>query len=255
MTRHLAILLAAFSSFAPAQDQPPAPAPAPPATQNQPPDPAPPPIEKLDDSRYRIGTLTLNQKTREIRFPTKVNMAEGLLEYILCMQKGKVHEALLVTDISPTHLNLAFTLLRYPASDELFSLPDKTGRLTNKFPSVPATVKSAARIAIDVEWNDPADKTRRLHINEWIENNVKKTTMLAGPWLYTGGRFNEGKYVPEMTGDIAAIMVVPEAIINYPGSDNGDNVWFALRKHVPPVGTPVTVIITPYSNSNPVPKP
>ncbi len=218
-------------------------------------EPVKPSVLKLSETKYQIGAVTFDQKAREIRFPAKVNMEEGLLEYLVVLAQGKIHEALLITEISPTHLNLAFTLLRYTASRELFIIPDEDGRLTDKYPEVPAAIKAGARIAIDVEWNDNGS-TRRVPINEWIQHAVKTTAMAAGPWVYSGSDFNEGKYVPEMTGDIAAILVSPAAIINFPGTDNQDDtVWVAFPKRIPPQETNVTVIIAPYLNLTPLPKP
>ena len=224
----------------------------------KPADGAKPQVEKLGEGKYRIGGVTLDAKTREIRFPTKVNMDNGLQEYIVCKgPQGKLHEALLVTEINATHLSLAFTLLRYAPSPELFGLRDESGHPTGLYPNVPATVKAGARIAVDVEW--VADgKTHRLPINDWLQLSVKQEGMKSGPWLYTGSDFYEGKFIPEMSGDLAAIMVDQGCLINYPGSDNvdsGSQVWYAYPKRVPAVGTPVTVIITPYSNTRPLPKP
>lgn len=260
MTCRLIFILAAVASLALAQDGPPAvpaspPVASPVADPSPPPaDPAKPRIRQLDATHLQIGQITLDQKSREIRFPAKVNMAKGLLEYLVCLQQGKVHEALLITEISPTHLNLAFTLLRYPASQELFYRLNDAGEMTEQLIEVAAPVKAGARIAIEVEWSQDG-KTRRQPVNDWIQHAVKTTAMAAGPWLYSGSYIFEGKYVPEGSGDIAAIMVVPGALINYPGSDNGDNVWFSYPKRVPPEGTPVTVIISPYSNSQPLPPP
>ncbi len=230
------ILISVCASLALAQDS------APKAEQ------AKPSVVQLSETKYQIGAVTFDQKTREIRFPAKVNMEEGLLEYLIVLAQGKVHEALLITEISPTHLNLAFTLLRYPASRELFVIPDEDGRLTAKYPDVPAAIKAGARIAIDVEWNDKGS-IRRVPINDWIQHAVKTTAMDAGPWVYSGSDFNEGKYVPEMTGDIAAILISPAAMINFPGTDNHDDtVWVAFPKRMPQQETNVTVIIAPYSN-------
>jgi len=216
-----------------------------------------PQIEKLGDGKYRIGGVTLDAKTREIRFATKVNMDTGLLEYIICKQQGKLHEALLATEINATHLSLAFTLLRYVPSPELFGLRDETGHPSGLYPNVPAAVKAGARISVEVEWSVDG-KTHRLPINDWIQLSVKESGMKPGPWLYTGSDFYEGKFVPEMTGDLAAIMVDQGCLINYPGADNVDNgsqVWYGYPKRIPAVGTPVTVIITPYTNTRPLPKP
>jgi len=241
MIRRLTLVVCAVSSLALAQDERPA-TPAPAAA------PASPPVKQLDDFRYQIGGVTLNQRTREIRFPTKVNMAEGLLEYLLVMPKGKTHESLLVTEICPTHLNLAFTLLRFPASPELFCLLDTKGEMTQNHPVVTAVVQVAARIDIDVEWDDHG-KIRRIPVNEWIQQVVKTTAMAAGPWLYTGSEITDGQYLPEMTGDLVAIMLDPSALINFPGPDTGDNVWYAYPKRVPPADTPVTLIITPHTKT------
>lgn len=248
MLLRLFILIPACLGWSLAQETPPAEPTPPPAAE-----PAKPSVVKLDETRYQVGQVTFDRKTREIRFPTKVNMSEGLIEYLLVLKQGKAHEALLITEISPTHLNLALTLLRYSPSRELFFLSDEAGRLTGNRADVPAAVKNGARIAVDVEWTENGN-TRRVPVNEWLQNTAKDTVMAPGPWLYTGSDFSEGKYIPELTGDIAGVMVAPSAIINYPGSDNLDDVtWFAFPKRVPSVGTNVTVIIAPYSNTKPLP--
>jgi hypothetical protein len=255
MTFRLAILVfAAGVSCIRAQDR----APVEPATlpaPDQKVQPVKPSVEKLDETRYRIGKVIFDQKSREIRFPAKVNMTEGLLEFLVVHENGKVHESLLSTDISPTHLNLAFTLLRYQASRELYFLPSETGGASEKHPDVPEAVKSAARIRIDIEWNDQG-KTRRFPANEWIQHVVKTTAMPAGPWVYGGSEFHEGTFIAESSGDIAAIFVAQSALINYPGDDNRDDtVWIPFPKRVPEAGTEVTVIIAPYPGINPTAKP
>ena len=115
MLFRLLILIPLCASLALAQDRSPVEPPPSPAT-----DPGAeadkPTVNKLDETRCQIGGVIFDQKTREIRFPTKVNMTEGQLEYLIVHENGKVHESLLSTTVSPTHLNLAFTLLRYPPS-------------------------------------------------------------------------------------------------------------------------------------------
>jgi hypothetical protein len=212
-------------------------------------EPEKPVVERLDENRFRIGSVTFDQKTREIRFPASINMNDGLLEFIIVHENGKIHESLLKTDISPTHLNLAFTLLRYPPSPELYRRPDAGP------PAVSETTQTGARISIRVEWKD-GEKTRDIPINEWVQHTVNGTTMPEGPWVYGGSEIQGGKFVPETTGDIAAIYLSNTSLINYPGKDNGDDtVWFAYPKRVPAPDTPVTVIIAPFKNDQPLSKP
>lgn len=214
-------------------------------------EPVKPTVEKLDETRFRVGEITFDQKSREIRFPCKVNMTEGLLEYLVVHQNGKVHESLFITEISPTHLNLALTLLRYKPSRELYALPNGTGGLSGDFPVVPEDIKAAARIRIDVEWTQDG-QIKRLPVNDWIQHAVKTTAMPQGPWVYGGSEFYDGQFVPETSGDIAAIFVAQSSLINYPGEDNRDDtMWLCFTKRIPPEGTNVTLVIAPHAPSVP----
>ncbi len=214
-----------------------------------------PSVKKLEGTRYQIGEVTFDKKTREIRFPTRLNMVSGLLEYLVVHQKGKVHESLLTTEVSPTHLNLAFILLKYKPSPELYPLPSETGGASDKFPEVTADVQAASRVNIDIEWTQDG-RTQRVPVNDCIQHSVKTTAMPAGPWLYGGSDFSDGQYVPELCGDVIAIFLAPSALVHYPGEDRGDdNVWIPFPKRIPAEGTNVTVIISPFQNTEPLPQP
>ena len=217
------------------------PAPDQPVTENQ------PPVKELDAERVQIGEVVLNRKTREIRFPAAVNMANGeLLEFAIVHANGKVHESLLLTNVSPTHLNLAFKLLRYEGSPELYAAYEEEGSITNRYPEVKAEVRAANRIDMSVEWQEKG-KTRTARINEWISNATTGQAMPADPWVYGGSIFYDGKFQAQATGDISAIFLSNAALINYSGKDNNsDEVWLPFPKRVPPEGTKVTVIITPH---------
>ncbi|MFD2257820.1 YdjY domain-containing protein [Luteolibacter algae] len=203
-------------------------------------------IEQIDANQYRIGTVTFDKKSREIRFPAQLNMREGLLEYLLVHQNGKIHEALFRTETSPTNINLAFTLLRYKPSRELYRIPREPGVLSNDFYKEDEATRAAARIAIDVEYTIDGE-TKRFSVNEWISHGTTGRTMPLTHWVYGGSEFYEGQYVPETTGDLAAIFITNASIINYPGEDNGnDDVWTVFTRRVPPLETNVTLIVSPY---------
>lgn len=238
--------------FGPRPDQPPPPSDA---EEAPPAKPVKPSVTQLDESRFQIGLITFNKTTREIRFPAKVNMTEGLLEYLVVHEKGKLHESLFSTTISPTDLRIAFTLLRYQPSRELYPEPDPSDENRLRFPNVNAEIKAKARVLIEAEW-DEGDKKRKLSVNEMIQHEVKTTSMPVGPWVFGGSDFQNGKYIPELTGDIAAIYSEFPSILNYPGEDHGDDtVWIPFPKRVPTPGTPVTIIITPHQKPQPAPKP
>ncbi len=223
--------------------------------QDTPAEPPKPSIKQLDENKFQIGEITFDKISREIRFPAKIQMSEGLLEFLIVHDNGKIHESLMATAASPTHLNLAFTLLRYLPSRELYFVPTHAGETPPPPVVISEKEKAGSRIAIDVEWQEN-EKTQRASVNEWIQHSVTAEAMPAGPWVYGASETYEGKYIPEVTGDIAAIFLSNAAIINFPGADNGnDDVWNPFPKRIPADGTAVTVIISPYQNSKPTPKP
>jgi len=70
----------------------------------------------------------------------------------------------------------------------------------------------------------------------------------ATPWIYGGSYLHEGSFAAETTGDIAAIYTSRASLFNYPGKDREDDtVWIPTPKRTPPVGTKVTVTITPIA--------
>lgn len=236
----------------------PAPPPVEPSTlpaPDQKVEPVKPAVEKLDATHYRIGEVTFDQTTREIRIPAEVNMTEGLLEFLLVHKDGKVHESLFRTNINATHLNVAFTLLRYKASRELYTVYNDKGQNIGPVNQVPDEVKAAARVNIKVEWNDDG-QTKSCPVNEWISDSVTEKPMPSGPWVYGGSEIEEGRFAPESTGDIVAIFLTNSAMILYPGNDNqNDEVWLPFPKRVPPIDTKVTLIFSPNTPNKPVSKP
>lgn len=207
--------------------------------------PGRPPIEKLDDGRIKFGEILLDPADRSIRFPAEVNQTEGLLEFILVHVDGKTHESLLATRVSPTHLNLAFKLLDYQASPELYYRIHEDGSLTNELHEATPEQKRSARIQVYVQTGEPP--RRRTHLAaELIRHAVTEKPMTQEPWVYGGSFFDRGVFAAERSGDLIAIFLRNSALINFSGKDRDlDDVWLPRPDQVPEVGTPVTVILRP----------
>ncbi len=205
-----------------------------------------PKVEKIDEDNYRIGDVSIQKSTREIRFPAAVNLREGFLEYLIVHQNGKIHESLFRTDISPTNLNVALALLRYQPSKELYRIWKEPGVVSEEFHKVPEETRLAARIAIDVEIEKDGEK-KRIPVSDWIRHDTTAKAMPPTFWVYGGSEFYDGKFVPETTGDISAIYVTNSSLINYPGDDNfDDEAWTSFTERIPDLDTKVTLVIAPY---------
>lgn len=206
---------------------------------------SPPKVEDLGDGKYRLGLLSFDENTRRISFPGEVNLDDGLLEFAIVNEKGKIHESLLITQASPINLNIVLKLLRYQTSPELFKILNEDYELTDKYPEVSAEQKNAARLEILVSWEADGEK-HEAPINELIYHTTTEKEMESSPWVYHGSYLHEGTFEAESTGDIAAIFISRGSLLNFSGADNHtDEPWITHTKKTPPVGTPVTITLSP----------
>ena len=237
-------------------------------TPAKPQDSEKPKIERLNDEEVKIGKIYLHQKKRELSFKGGINMTRGLIEYFLATTKSdKVHETLILTDASPTNINIAMKLLGIKASKEIFEIFDEdTWKPTGKFPTVSPETHAASLVEIFVEWGE-GEKKKRVSANELIHHinwpekastpkpnedfETKEATlslMEKGPWLSTGSYIHEGRFKAEIGGIIFGIYTNEQAIVNFFGKDRllGD-VWIPNKEIAPQEGTVVTIIVKPHT--------
>lgn len=208
--------------------------------------PAKPSITRLEDGRMKIGEIIFDTKTRQVRVPCTVNMTEGPIEFAVVHENGKIHESLLVTKCTPTDINVAFKLLRYVASEELYAIEKERGVLSAKFPEVPEATRNAARVDLKVEWEKDG-KVQTAPLADWIMHAQTTKSMTPAPWVYGGSMMYDGIFVAESTGDVASIFVSRGSLLLYAGQDNfNDDTWLPYAKRMPAVGTVVQFLIQPH---------
>ncbi len=234
------------------QAQFPGEAPKPPAPAREPVDPAKA-IQRIEGDRFKLGAIEFNQKTREIKFPGKVNMKEGPLEYVLVHESGKVHESLLSTAVRPTELNIVLLLLNWKKSEAFFdfSQPERGG-----VPVKDARNPPASQIEMHVTWKDGSGKEQTCRVENWMHQLEKRAKVSEGPFIYTGSIvMPEGNFLAEDTGSIMALYVDPGSMINNPrGGNDLDDVWIP-DPGAPDKDTPVTILLKPVPEAAPEKKP
>ena len=194
---------------------------------------------------FTVGKITVDKRARTVRCPATVNMAEGVLEYLLVTDKGKTHESLLATSVSPYQLNIAMLLLGARPTPEIANLPPD--QLTA------STLKSAPELTGDnvdvfISWKDGGD-SQQVRAEEWIDNLAAKAPMTAGPWIYTGSAIYQKRFLAQEEGSIVAMVTDPAALINNPRDGNRDDTnWSARKGTVPAAGTTVEIIFQLLSN-------
>lgn len=192
--------------------------------------------------------MEFDQITRSITFPATINMDEGMLEYTLVTEAGKVHESLLTTKAHPIDLNLAILLLRFQPAQNFFRAellpPDKKPAPGAK----PSALTESNSFDIMVSWKDKDGKAQTAFVEEWIRNDAKKENAKRAPWAYTGSEFDKstGTFAAQMNGSIIALFADSLALVNNPreGSDS-DEIWL-VGENIPPLKSEVLVTLKPH---------
>ncbi len=207
--------------------------------------PAPPPSPTLPAAKassqavlvpetggVRIGTVEVDPRAREVRFAAEVNMNEGLLEYAVVGDQGKLHESLLRTAVEPYDLQVALLLL---------GLKGGEGPQFQGDPQAPR----GDPVAIWVEWQaDGAAK--RVPLESLVRNETVHEPMGPGYWVFTGSRIVDGVFLAQAERSVVAIFRDPVSMIDSSHPEAADDtVWFANAELTPAPGTPVTVTIRP----------
>ncbi|MDA7680251.1 YdjY domain-containing protein [bacterium] len=183
-------------------------------------------VKPVGPGLFEIGKVRIDQNTRQISFPTKVNLRDVLIEYAIVGKIGKLHESLLTTDVSPTHIHIAMLLLgtkdMRPKSEEKHLPPGQP-------------------IDILINWEHEG-LSKKGRIEDWIIVEKDKKSISQGMWVYSGARIDNGYFTANTDESIVAIILDIDALANNPRTGNeNDEIWFPNESEIPPLGTDVMV--------------
>lgn len=230
-------------------------APLPPAPK----DLAAPAIREISPGKLLVGPVQLDRTERSVSFPARLNMTNGLVEYVLVHQTGKTHESLLVTDIEPYHLQVALLLLgaRGATTAQLTNAP-AGGPIPNaellrlRPPPVPGHP-----VRITARWKTGTTNVTHL-IEQLILHQKTRRPMSPGRWTFSGSMIWNGRFIAHEEGSIVSIITDISAMFNNPRDDrDADSTWFVNEPLAPPENTPVMITITleEAASSSPTLKP
>lgn len=188
------------------------------------------PVEQVAPGLYRVGDIMINKKEQTVSFPAEVNMDKGLLEYVLVRTGGKTHESLLRTRVEPYNLQVACLLLGIEGTSTPLA-----------FQGAPETPKGdPVALSIHLPTGTP------IKPEQWMVKTVdganRDLTDLR--WVFTGSIVSGGRFAAQAEGSIIAVFHDPAAMVdNASAGGESDKIWFVKEGTVPPVGTPVTLVI------------
>jgi hypothetical protein len=190
-----------------------------------------PPVKRIGRDTYQVDNILINKREKSIVLPGKVNMQEGLVELLACGRYGKLHESVLMLPVEPYYVQVALLLIGLQPGEKKLKYQGDPG------------LPVGDPVEIYVEWKERGRVVRK-RAEELIFDKSAGRAMPHTRWVFTGSLIHDGNFMAQIEQSIVTTYHDPMTIIDNPLSGGGDDtIYFVNKEVVPPVGTPVTVII------------
>lgn len=174
----------------------------------------------------------------------RVVLREGFLELLACRVRTKEHESILAVRVKPLIIHAA-----------LLAANARQGKPMQMSPEfVPA---SGDRINITLRWKDESGVLHESPAQDWVWDMANSPEDAKKPmtthWVFSGSRSyqdDEGsnRYVADETGELFGLSNFVGSILDVPIRSSADNTQLqfgCLTEHIPPLDTPVTIVLAP----------
>jgi hypothetical protein len=186
--------------------------------------------------------LEVQGDKRLVIVQAEVCLREGMLEHLMCRKRTKEHEAILAADIDARHIHKALILAKATAGTTVKYKEDGT--------VIPPT---GTKIKVTLSYKDK-DKQVTVPGRDWVQD-MKTKKSLEHDWVFAGSEFQLNpleKDKPPLyaanAGDVICVSNFEGAMLDLPinsSKNNAELEFEAFTERIPPLGTPVTVILEP----------
>lgn len=182
--------------------------------------------------------LTKDRKSVVIQSMVCQNKAP--LEMFACLLGSKEHESVLAVPVKAWIVHTGLLLARAEEGTPVSWDPEYT----------PPT---GTEIEITVLWKDEEGKVQKARAQDWVQDMTTGKAM-AHPWVFAGSQMikdeetGKEQYLADLTGELICVSNFPSATLDVPikSSDSNAALMFeAFTENIPPLGTPVTMVLTP----------
>jgi len=190
--------------------------------------------------------VRIDVKARTVELDCKVVLARGPLELLLCLAGAKEHESILATDVRPSHVHGALLAVGLT--------PGRPGRRMAAGDDERFIPPAGPPLSVSVRYVDRGGQRRRVKAAEWIRQVRGKGDPQPVGWVFVGsGTAPDHGYAADRSGEIISVANFPRAVIDVPfASSTANELLFfeAATDAIPPLGTPVTVILAPGGDAD-----
>jgi hypothetical protein len=196
--------------------------------------------KKVELGEQKNVILEIDGDKRRVLIKGYVCLREGQLEQFLTRKGTKEHEAVVAADLDARDIHLALTLASAEPGSPVKFRPEYQ----------PAT---GSVINIFVEYEQQGKKVRR-PAQEWVRS-IKTKKDLGIAWVFAGSILIQDPQDPKRKpfyaandGDVICVSNFETALLDLPIVSTAENVDLFFEAHterIPPVQTPVLVILEP----------
>ena len=209
-------------------------------TAEKPRDLGPPLVDNVDKLKplQPESLVWLDMQNRQVVFLGQVCRADYPLEFFVTYRE-KSYESIIASDVKPWLVHTGLLALGAEAGHPVRFQPE----------FVPP---SGTEVAIEVRWKDAEGKVRSSPARDWVRN-VKTKEPLDTNWVFAGSALvtdeatGERHYLAD-GGDFICLLNLPDATLDLPirsASSLESRSFEAFLEHLPPAGTPVTILLKP----------
>lgn len=236
------------------------------------PRPASTPAGPASEKKVTLRGIVVDRRTGEVQIEGEVCIEQGILEYLAVADHGKAYESLFQLHCHPSQLHAAMLMAGYvagPVPPELrgdFAAETATTAPARPqgAPRVPPpptgywdrTKTQPTRVRIDVEVRQADGTWRPRPVEGFLIDRGHRRPPAPLTWAFTGSFFARDEetgreaFIADVERSLIALWYDPTALLNllrdvgnpYRGESSGLE---ANRADLPPVGTPVRLILRP----------
>jgi hypothetical protein len=196
----------------------------------------------LDDKEL----VWVDKKNRHVVLHGAICATDTPLEFF-ATYANRAYESVLTINVKPLTVHAALLAVGAVAGHPSQFIPAVPPETESEF--VPPT---GTEVAIEVRWRDKDGRVFSAPAQYWVRN-VKTKKELDTNWVFAGSQFvtdaTTGKeYYQADSGELICLLSLPNAMLDLPRRGYGAleaRSFEVFKEHLPPDGTPVTVLLKP----------
>ncbi len=204
-------------------------------------------VRGADGADGALGHVRIDTAAKTVEIDTTVALTQGDLELLLCLTGTKEHESILVSDAKPSHVHAALLSLGLA--------PGRPGQWLSSANAEPIYLAPAGpSVEISLRYASAGAGVQTVPADQWIRSENHPAGARKLRWVFAGSTFlNTRGYPADQSGETIALANFPNAVLDVPfaSSDSAAELAFAANTQaIPPVGSPVTVVLKPTANND-----